>query len=590
MARVPVAEGAPARPSLAREILAGWRAQKGAALLALAILLFLLLFLVVPVAQVVYVAFVDVERGGFTLLNFIDFFRTPLFRESFYNSFYVSFMSVVVATVISLPLAYFTTRFNFSGSVIIQTLGVLPLIMPPFVGAVAMQMLFGANGSVNLLLDEWLGFTIPFMEGLNGVILVQAIHYFPFILINLSASLNTIDRSLEESAQNLGAHGMRLFRRIVFPLAMPGYVAGAALVFLKVFDDLGTPLLLNVNTMLAPQAYLRISSIGISDPMGYVISVILVVFSLLSLWVAHLSMRGRDFASVQKGGGGLLRRDLRTWEKVGAWALILFILLIVLSPHFGLLILSFATIWSFSVLPDGYTLAHYKEVFTSAWPYVSNTLIYAGLAALFDVLLATAIAYIVQRTRLPGRHVLDYLGTAAVAVPGVVLAIGILRTYHDIIIPFVDKPLATWWVIIVVALTIRRLPYALRACSAALQQISVSLEEAAQNLGAGRYTTVRRIVVPLMAGGIAAGFVTAFATAAVELSATIMLVSTESDAPLAYGIYVYMQTAAGRGPGAALGVIAVVIVGIATWLSHRFVERQRAQAEADRKLAAAQGG
>ena len=576
----------PRRRGFMREVAASWRAQKGAALLALVILLILVLFLVVPVAQVVYVAFVDVERGGFTLLNFIDFFRTPLFRESFYNSLYVSLMSVVVASIISLPLAYFTTRFNFSGAVLIQTLGVLPLIMPPFVGAVAMQMLFGANGSVNLLLDEWFGFTIPFMEGLNGVILVQAIHYFPFILINLSASLNTIDRSLEESAQNLGAHGLRLFRRIVFPLAMPGYVAGAALVFLKVFDDLGTPLLLNVNTMLAPQAYLRISSIGIADPMGYVISVILVIFSLLSLWVAHLSMRGREFASVQKGGGGLLRRDLRPWEKAGAWALIVFILLIVLSPHIGLLLLSFATIWSFSVLPDGYTLAHYREVFTSAWPYISNTLIYAGLAALFDVMLATAIAYIVQRTRLPGRHVLDYLGTAAVAVPGVVLAIGILRTYHDVIVPFVDKPLATWWVIIVVALMIRRLPYALRACSAALQQISVTLEEAAQNLGAGRFATVRRIVVPLMAGGIAAGFVTAFATAAVELSATIMLVSSEADAPLAYGIYVYMQTAAGRGPGAALGVLAVIIVGVATWLSHRFVERQRAREEADRQMAA----
>ena len=125
--------------------------------------------------------------------------------------------------------------------------------MPPFVGAVAMLLLLGENGSVNLLLDEWFGFTIPFMEGLNGVILVESIHYFPFILINLSAALNNIDRSMEESAQNLGSSGLRLFRRIVFPLAMPGYVAGASLVFLKVFDDIGTPLLLNVNNMLAPR-------------------------------------------------------------------------------------------------------------------------------------------------------------------------------------------------------------------------------------------------------------------------------------------------------------------------------------------------
>ena len=115
---------------------------------------------------------------------------------------------------------------------------------------------------------------------------------------------------MEESAQNLGASGLRLFRRIVFPRAVPGYVAGASLVFLKVFDDLGTPLLLNINNMLAPQAYFRISSIGISDPMGYVISVILVAFSLFSLWVSFLALKGKDYATVQKGGGGLMKRDL----------------------------------------------------------------------------------------------------------------------------------------------------------------------------------------------------------------------------------------------------------------------------------------
>jgi iron(III) transport system permease protein len=543
---------------------------------------FLLLFLLVPVAKVIYVAFQDPGSGALTLVNFADFFNTSLFRESFYNSFYVSAMSVVLATMVSLPLAYFTTRFNFGGSVLIQTLGIVPLIMPPFVGAVAMQLLFGSNGSVNLLLDEHFGVTIPFMEGLNGVILVQSIHYFPFILINLSASLNTIDRSMEESAQNLGASGMRLFRRIVFPLAMPGYIAGAALVFLKVFDDLGTPLLLNVNNMLAPQAYLRISSIGISDPMGYVISVILVVFSLLSLWASFWATKGRDYSTVQRGGGGLMKRDMRAWEKTGAYTVIFIILLLVLSPHIGLTLLSFGTIWSYSVLPDAYTWDHYLEVFSSASTYITNTLLYAGLAALADVILGTAIAYIVWRTKLAGRRFLDYAATASLAIPGVVLGIGYLRSFHDLNVPFIDKPLASWWVIIVVALLIRRLPYALRACVAALQQISVSLEEAAENLGATKGRTVRRIVVPLMSGGILAGFITSFATAAVELSATIMLVSESGDAPLSYGIYEFMQSAAGRGPGAALGMVAVLIVGLGTYVSHRIIERGRRRYAAER--------
>jgi len=553
------------------------RLQIGPASVALLLGAFLFVFLIIPVAKVIFVAFQDPNTGALTLINFSDFFRTSLFQESFVNSLYVAAMSVVFASVIALPLAYFTTRFNFSGTLLIQTLGVIPLIMPPFVGAVAMLLLFGENGSLNLLFDEWFGFTIPFMEGLNGVIMVESIHYFPFILINLSAALNNIDRSMEESAQNLGANGIRLFRRIVFPLAMPGYVAGASLVFLKVFDDLGTPLLLNVNKMLAPQAYLRITSIGISDPMGYVISVILVVFSLLSLWTSFLALRGKDYATLQKGGGGLMKRDLKPLEKAGCYAVVILILLMVLSPHFGLAILSFGTVWSYSVLPDASTFQHYLQMFSTSTQLISNTLIYAGLAALIDVVLGTAIAYLVWRTNLFGRKWLDFVAMGAVAVPGVVLGIGYLRTFHEFNVPIIDKPLATWWVIIVVALAIRRLPYALRACVAAMQQISIALEEAAENLGANKRRTVFRIVVPLMSGGIVAGFITSFATASVELSATLMLVSTESDAPLAYGIYEFMQSASGRGPGAALGIVAVVIVGAATYASHRFIKSKNVE-------------
>jgi len=548
----------------------------GQLLAAALIAVILLLFLIIPVATVIYVAFTEKGTGEFTLVNFVDFVRTDLFVRSFWNSIYVSAMSVVLASLFALPLATLTTRFEFRGALIIQTLGFIPLIMPPFVGAVAMQLLFGRNGTVNLLLDDWFGFKIPFMEGLNGVIFVQAVHYFPFILVNVSAALRNIDRSMEEAAQNLGCSGFRLFRRVVFPLALPGYLAGASLVFVKVFDDLATPLLLNVKDMLAPQAYLRVTAIGITDPMGYVISVVLIIVSILAMWASAAAMRGRDYATVQRGGGGLAKRKMGPWGNVAAYAVVILILLLVLAPHIGLLLLSFATIWSFSPLPDGFTLAHYGRVFGESFIYVKNTLLYASLAGLIDVVLGVAIAYIVLRTRLFGREWLDWAASAALAVPGVVLGIGYLRTFYGVQLPD-GRPLATLWIMIVIALAIRRLPYALRACYAALQQISHSLEEAAENLGATKWRTVRRIVVPLMMGGILAGFISSFATAAVELSATLMLVQSDADAPLAYGLYVFMQSAAGRGPGAALGVIAVVLVALCTILSHIIIERgQRA--------------
>jgi iron(III) transport system permease protein len=553
-----------------------FRKHPALAAVMLFIALFLLIFLIIPVVKVIFVAFQDVSTGQFTLINFKDFFSTALFRESFWNSLYVGIMTVILASLFSMPLAYFTSRFEFKGAVIIQSLGIIPLIMPPFVGAVSMMMLFGRNGSLNLLLEQWFGINIPLMEGLNGVIFVESLHYFPFILINLSAALQNIDKSMEESAQNLGCSGSRLFRRIVLPLAMPGYVAGASLVFLKVFDDLGTPLLLNVNNMLAPQAYLRIASIGIKDPMGYVISVILVVISLSSIWLAMKSLKGKDYATVQKGGGGLAKRRMRSWEKGMAWSIILLIMVLVLAPHFGLTLLSLGTIWSYSVLPDAFTFDHFIAVFTETPEYMTNTILYSFLAGLIDIVLGTAIAYIALRTKLIGRKALDYVAMSAVAIPGLVIGIGYLRTFFAFRVPWLEnQPLATWWVAIVIALAIRRLPYALRACTAALQQVSVSLEESAENLGAGKFSTIRKIVVPLMAGGILAGFVTSFATAAVELGMTLMLVSKSTDGPLSYGIYVYMQSAAGRGPGAALGIAAVIVVGLCTMVSYIVVDQRQ---------------
>jgi iron(III) transport system permease protein len=208
-----------------------------------------------------------------------------------------------------------------------------------------------------------------------------------------------------------------------------------------------------------------------------------------------------------------------------------------------------------------------------------NTFLYCGAAALIDVVIGTAIAYLVLRTRLPGRQLLDHMATVALAMPGVVLGIGYLRAFRGIELPFTETPFVASWLVFVLAYSVRRLPYALRSCTAALHQVHVSLEEAAQNLGASQGRTILRIVVPMMAGGIAAGFVTSFVTAAVEISETILLTSRESLAPMSYGIYLYMQSIAGRGPGAALGVIAVIVVAIGTYFSHRFVAARASHQE-----------
>jgi len=528
----------------------------------------LFVFILYPILRVLYIAFT--QDNSLTLSHFINFFQRPLFRESLLKSLFAGLMAVVIGSLIALPLAFFTVKYDFRGKILIQTLGVLPLVMPPFVGAIALQLVLGRSGMINLLLLKWFQITLPFMDGLKGVILVQSLHYFPFILLNSSAALKNVDPSLEEMAQNMGTHGLRLFRKITLPLMMPGYVAGALLVFIKTVDDLGTPLMLNYTSMLAPQAYLRITNIGFEDKSGYVIAVILVILSLVSLWVSLKYLNRVEYATIQRGTtGASISKKITGWKLAIVLGFCILVLTISLLPHICIALLSFAKSWSFTMLPGQYTLDNYKEIFMQTPHYVKNTIIYCALAALIDVGLGALIAFLIIRGKIIGKSLLDFIATLPLAIPGVTLAIGYLRVFHSYDIPLLGVPLTSTWFILVIAYSVRRLPYTLRSCYASMQQIHESLEESAMNLGANRRRTFLKITFPLMTGGLVAGGLLSFITSSIELSSTMMLVPKNEYGPLSYGIYVYMQSAVGRGPGAGLGVVAILLVALGTYIVNR---------------------
>jgi iron(III) transport system permease protein len=417
------------------------------------------------------------------------------------------------------------------------------------------------------LLQDWFDISIPFMEGLGGVVLVQTLHFFPFILLNTVVSLSNIDASLEEMAQNLGCHGFRLFRRVTLPLMLPGFIAGSLLTFIRAIDDLGTPLMLNYKNLLAPQAYLRITTIGMDDVDGYVVCVVLVMLSMVTLLAARKYLSLAEYATVQRAAPVLAR--LQGKRVVIVWLVIITILGVSMLPHIGIVLLSFAKVWSFSLLPSTYTFGHYEEILFRVPHFVINTLIYTLLAAALDIVLGAAIAFLLLRTGVPGRNLLDAVATMPLAIPGVVLAVGYLRVFHGWNFPGLGSPLTSSWLILVVAYTMRRLPYTVRACYAALQQVHITLEESAQNLGANRLRTFVKITLPMIAGGLVAGGLIAFVTSCVELASTIMLVPRIELGPISYGIYLYMQSPLGRGAGAALGVVAILLVALGTYLTHR---------------------
>ena len=548
-------------------LLIGWRRidwwQGGIMAIVLALLT---AFIVYPVLRVLSISLSD-DSSSFTLIHFANFFRRPLFREALWNTLWSGFLVVLFSAALSLPLAFLLARYDFRGKVLLQTAATLPLVIPPFVGAVALQLILGRSGMVNLLLMDWFDVAVPFMEGLSGVVLVQTLHFFPFILLNTVVSLSNVDASLEEMAQNLGCHGFRLFRRVTLPLILPGFVAGSLLTFIRAIDDLGTPLMLNYKNLLAPQAYLRITTIGMDDVDGYVVCVVLVILSLAALLMARKYLSLSEYATVQRGAP--VTRRLCGRKSLLIWLAVALVLGISLLPHIGILLLSFSKIWSFTLLPTHYTLGNYNEILFRAPHFVLNTLRYMLLAAAFDIILGAIIAFLLLRTRGPGRNFLDAIATLPLAIPGVVLGVGYLRVFHGWDFPGADGPLTSSWFILVIAYTMRRLPYTVRACYAALQQVHITLEESAQNLGANRWRTFMRITLPMISGGLIAGGLIAFVTSCVELSSTIILVPRIELGPIAYGIYLYMQSPLGRGAGAALGVVAILLVSVGTYLTHR---------------------
>ena len=523
-------------------------------------------FILYPVLRVLWISLSD-DQGNLTTLHFLNFFRRPLFRESLWNSLWSGFLVVLFSAVMALPLAYMLARYEFRGKLLLQTAATLPLVIPPFVGAVALQLILGRSGMVNLVLMDWFDTSIPFMEGLTGVVLVQTLHFFPFILLNTVVSLSNIDASLEEAAQNLGCRGLRLFRRVTLPLMLPGFIAGALLTFIRAIDDLGTPLMLNYKNLLAPQAYLRITTIGMDDVDGYVVCVVLVILSLASLLAARKYLSLAEYATVQRSAPIAHKLQGKTLALV--WLAITLILGVSLLPHIGILILSLSKVWSFTLLPTIYTLGNYDEILFRVPHFVLNTLLYTLLAAALDIVLGAATAYLLLRSRVAGKNLLDAIATMPLAIPGVVLAVGYLRVFHGWDFPGAGGPLTSSWFILVIAYTMRRLPYTVRACYAALQQVHISLEESAQNLGANRLRTFMRITLPMIAGGVVAGGLIAFVTSCVELASTIMLVPRIELGPISYGIYLYMQSPLGRGAGAALGVVAILLVSLGTYLTHR---------------------
>lgn len=544
--------------------------------------LFFAAFLVYPVSFMLREAFfVD---GRFTLAYFGLVLASPLQREAILNSLLIAALTTVGTIVLSLPLAHFMTRLRFTGQGLLGGLLLIPMIMPPFVGAIGLKQLLARFGSLNLALMEvgilspdqpidWLG-----NGGFWGIVLLQTLSLYPIMYLNVSAALANIDPTLNEAARNLGATGWRLFRTITFPLILPGCFAGASIVFIWAFTDLGTPLIFGYSRVVPVQIFDSISELN-TNPAGYaLVTFVLVLTSLLFLSSKRLFAL-RRYEMLSRGHSGTGERQATARQTVFIWLFGGGLLILALLPHVGVVVQSFSDRWFFSVLPEEWTFDHYREIGGSGQASLSirNSLLYSSLSASVDLILGVTIAWLLTRRRVPFAGLLDALAMLPLALPGLVLAFGYVAGF-DYDIDWLN-PRQNPTLLLVISYSVRRLPYIVRAAYAGFQQTSISLEEASANMGAGPFRTLRKITLPLVFANLVAGVVLTFAFAMLEVSDSLILAMREQYFPITKMIYELLGKIEPSAPSVAcaLGVVGMLILAASLLLVSRILGRKMGQ-------------
>ena len=539
--------------------------------------LFFLVFLIYPLLYVFKEAFWIENK--FNLTYFKLMVTDPNIRELVINSFKIGVMVTLVTSVVSLPLAYFLTRYRYPGRDTLRSIVLIPMIMPPFVGAIGMMKFFGLYGSVNMLLVKLnlidIAETIDwFRGGFWGVVMLSALHLYPIMYLNIVAALANVDPSLEEAAENMGATRFQVFRQITLPLMMPGYYAGAILVFIWAFTDLGTPLIFNYNEVIAVKIFRQVTEAN-ANPMGYALVVLIIVLTALAFYVSKRWTGSKHYEMLGRGHVTSREVDANGIMRVIIYVFIGGLTLVALLPHISVILISLtpdASQWRLSVLPESWTFAHYVETFTHSdtLPSILNSLKYSIFSTLLALIVGIVVSYLLTRKRLPFQNLLDAVAMLPLALPGVAIAFGYLGSFADTtlllkhlpdgLISVID-PRQNPTFLLIISYAVRRLPYMLRSIYAGLQQTSVTYEEASQNMGATPIRTLYKITLPLVIANILAGAILVFSFSMLEVSDSLILAMKDQHYPITKAIWALSQRP-DQGPytASALGVVGMLIL------------------------------
>ena len=531
--------------------------------------LFFAAFFLWPVLQIMKGGFVDAD-GRFTLAYLGAVLSDPTYLGGLRNSFLLACAATTLALLIALPLAIVSDRFVFPGKGLLGSLVLIPMILPPFVGAIGIKQIFGQYGALNALLHHLgalaPGATIDWFAANQfwGIAVVEALSLYPIIYLNAVAALANIDPAMEEAAQNLGCTGLRRFFKITLPLIRPGLFAGGTIVFIWAFTELGTPLVFDYDRVTSVQIYSSLKDIG-GNPFPFALVAVMLAGSVAIYAVSKSLFGGAGNAMMAKAtstGGARPLSSPRAWLCTAGFAGVTFLAVL---PHLGVILVAFSQDWYGTVVPHRYTLDNFRLALGHdlTVPAIANSLKFASLSTVIDLVLGVAIAYVVVRTKIAGRQLLDFLAMLPLAVPGLVLAFGYLAMSQEGRFFSFLNPVRDPTILLIIAYSVRRLPYVVRAAAAGFQQTSETLEEAAQNLGCPPLKAVIKITLPLIMANLIAGGLLAFAFAMLEVSDSLILAQKQAFFPITKAIMELFQLLGdGKFIASALGVWAMVFLGM----------------------------
>ncbi|MBR7143443.1 MAG: iron ABC transporter permease [Lentisphaeria bacterium] len=483
------------------------------------------------------------------------------------NSLALALFTTLLVFLLALPLAILSDSYDFKGKGFWNAMILAPMILPPFVGALGFQQVFGYYGVLNTILTD-LGFErIDFLGGSGkfyAIAFIEALHLYPILYLNLSAALANCDPALQEAARNLGAGRFQRFFKVTLPLIRPGILAGGSLVLIWSFTELGTPLMFGFTRVTPVQVFDGLSELE-SNPMPYALVLVMMIAASLLYLAGRLLAGGGGGSSAVKGSSGSVAKTLNGFA---AWLPgVVFALVTVLAilPHLALLLIAFSRDYYGTVIPGSWTLMHFENALSDKLvvPSIFNSLRYSLVATLIATISGTLCAVLVVRWKVRGAVFFDLLSMLPLAIPGIVMAFGFLAmtvkfSWAGAIFDPVNSPL---W-LLAGAYAIRRLPYVMRSVASGLEQTPVTLEEAALSVGASRRRVFGKILVPLLAANLLIGGLFAFSFSMLEVSDSLILVQKSVFYPITKAIFELSQVlGAGGVTASAFGVWTMVFMG-----------------------------